>query len=104
MGIMGFMGFMGTRLVNRPPSGCERSRRDTDMLSMAVGVIIEPQQAEDIVASGQADFVALGREIMHNPFWPLHAAHELGADPDFAMWPPQYGWAVDRRDQIRRGA
>ncbi|MEM6987754.1 MAG: NADH:flavin oxidoreductase/NADH oxidase [Pseudomonadota bacterium] len=82
----------------------ERIRRETDMLSMAVGVIIEPQQAEEIVAGGQADFVALGREIMHNPFWPLHAAHELGADPDFAMWPPQYGWAVDRRDQIRRGA
>ena len=67
---------------------------------MAVGVIIDPQQAEQIASSGQADFVALGREIMHNPFWPLHAARTLGDDPEFALWPKQYKWAVDRRAQI----
>lgn len=80
----------------------ERVRRDADVLSMAVGVIVDPRQAEDIVQSGQADFVALGREIMHNPFWAVHAAHALGADDDFALWPPQYKWAVDRRSQIKR--
>lgn len=80
----------------------ERVRREAGIKSMAVGVIIDPHQAEEIVGCGQADFVALGREIMHNPFWPLHAAQSLGADPDFLMWPEQYGWAVDRRDQIRR--
>ena len=69
---------------------------------MAVGVIIDPQQAESIVANGEADLVALGREIMHDPFWPLRAARELGVDPDFKMWPKQYGWAVDRREQIAR--
>lgn len=77
-----------------------RVKNESDLMSMAVGIIIDPKQAEDIVASGQADFVALGREIMHNPFWPLHAAQELGADPDFNMWPPQYKWGVDRRAQI----
>ena len=75
-------------------------KNESDLMSMAVGIIIDAKQAEDIVASGQADFVALGREIMHNPFWPLHAAQELGADPDFNMWPPQYKWGVDRRAQI----
>jgi len=69
--------------------------------SMAVGVIIDPRQAEEILQSGGADLVALGREIMHDPFWPLHAAEALGVDPDFQMWPQQYAWAVDRRAQIK---
>ncbi|MEM7258706.1 MAG: NADH:flavin oxidoreductase/NADH oxidase, partial [Pseudomonadota bacterium] len=78
----------------------ERIRNETDLKSMAVGVIIDADQAEAITSSGQADFVALGREIMHDPFWPLHAAHKLGVDADFSMWPKQYKWAVDRRAQI----
>jgi len=76
-----------------------RIKKETTLKSMAVGVIIDPQQAESIVSEGQADLVALGREIMYNPFWPLHAAQALNADPDFSLWPP---WAVDRREQIRR--
>ena len=80
----------------------ERARKETGIKSMAVGVIIEPHQAEQILQSGGADLVALGREIMHDPFWPLHAAEILGADPDFKMWPKQYAWAVDRRSQIAR--
>jgi 2,4-dienoyl-CoA reductase-like NADH-dependent reductase (Old Yellow Enzyme family) len=80
----------------------ERLRARTDILSMAVGVIIDPQQAEEILQSGGADLVALGRELMYEPFWPLHAAEALGVDPDFQMWPEQYAWAVDRRAQIRR--
>ena len=78
----------------------DRIQNETSLKSMAVGVIIEPQQAEDIIASGKAELVALGREIMHDPFWPLRAALELGDDPDYDMWPPQYKWAVDRRAQI----
>ena len=78
------------------------TRKETDIKSMAVGVIIDPHQAEEILQSGGADLVALGRELMHDPFWPLHAAEALGADPDFKMWPEQYAWAVDRRSQIAR--
>jgi 2,4-dienoyl-CoA reductase-like NADH-dependent reductase (Old Yellow Enzyme family) len=77
-------------------------REQTGIMSMAVGVIIEPQQAEDILQSGSADLVALGRELMYDPFWPLHAAEALGADSDYRMWPEQYAWAVDRRQQIKR--
>lgn len=77
-----------------------RIRKDTDVMSMAVGVIVDAHQAETIIEKGQADFVALGREIMHDPFWPLHAAEILGVDADFKMWPEQYAWAVDRRSQI----
>ena len=46
---------------------------------MAVGMITDAQQAQDIVASGKADMVALGRAILYNPRWPWHAAAELGA-------------------------
>ncbi len=80
----------------------DRIQQETDLKAMAVGVIVEAQQAEDIVSSGKASLVALGREIMHDPFWPLRAALELGDDPDYALWPPQYRWAVDRRAQIAR--
>jgi 2,4-dienoyl-CoA reductase-like NADH-dependent reductase (Old Yellow Enzyme family) len=53
----------------------------------AVGLITEPRQAEAIVASGQADLVLLAREMLRDPYWPLHAARALGAD---VGWPDQY--------------
>jgi len=80
----------------------ERIKKETNVQSMAVGVIIDAHQAEAIISEGQADLVALGREIMYNPFWPLHAAQTLLVDPEFDLWPPQYKWAVDRREQIRK--
>ena len=78
-----------------------RIKAETDIKTMAVGVIVDPHQAEKILQSGGADLVALGREIMYDPFWPLHAAEALEADIDFKMWPKQYAWAVDRRAQVK---
>ncbi|MEK9596211.1 MAG: hypothetical protein VW057_09635, partial [Rhodospirillaceae bacterium] len=78
----------------------EQVRNETDIKTMAVGVIVDPQQAEDILVDGRADLIALGRELMYNPFWSLHAAQALGEDPDFKMWPNQYSWAVFRRAQL----
>jgi len=54
----------------------------------AVGRITEARQAADIVESGEADAVMLGREMMRDPHFALHAAHELGVELDY--WPPQY--------------
>ncbi|WP_210508628.1 NADH:flavin oxidoreductase/NADH oxidase [Naasia sp. SYSU D00057] len=54
----------------------------------AVGLITDPHQAEEIVASGRADVVLLARELLRDPHFPLRAAHELGAQLDY--WPPQY--------------
>jgi 2,4-dienoyl-CoA reductase-like NADH-dependent reductase (Old Yellow Enzyme family) len=54
----------------------------------AVGLITEAEQAERIVASGHADAVMLGREMMRDPHFALRAAHELGAEIDY--WPKQY--------------
>lgn len=67
------------------------------MKTMAVGLITHPLQAEEILQAGAADLIALGRELLLDPFWPLRAAEALGADPDFSSWPEQYGWWLVRR-------
>jgi len=53
----------------------------------AVGLLTEPAQAEAIVAEGEADLVLLARQMLRDPYWPLHAARALGAE---ARWPVQY--------------
>ena len=44
----------------------------------------------------------MGRELMYNPFWSLHAAQKLGADPEYNLWPDQYRWAVSRRSKVEK--
>ncbi len=58
----------------------ERIRRDADIATAAVGMITEPRQANGIIESGQADMVFLARELLRDPYWPLHAASQLGVD------------------------
>jgi 2,4-dienoyl-CoA reductase-like NADH-dependent reductase (Old Yellow Enzyme family) len=69
----------------------ERLRHDTGLPSMAVGLITEPEQAENIIASGAADMVALGRSLLWNPHWPWQAATKLGAQ---TAAPQQYHRSV----------
>jgi 2,4-dienoyl-CoA reductase-like NADH-dependent reductase (Old Yellow Enzyme family) len=76
-----------------------RVRKDAGVKTMAVGLIVHPQQAEDILANGQADLIAVGRELLYDPFWPAHAARELGYDKQFESLPVQYGWWLDRRQK-----
>lgn len=57
----------------------EQIKREAGLPTLAVGLITEPQQAEAIVASGQADAVAIARAMLYNPRWPWHAAATLGA-------------------------
>jgi 2,4-dienoyl-CoA reductase-like NADH-dependent reductase (Old Yellow Enzyme family) len=71
----------------------ERIRRETGIPTGVVGLITEPGQAQEIVASGQADMVIMGREMLRDPYWPLHAAHALGAE---VRWAPQYLRAKSR--------
>ena len=68
--------------------------------TMAVGRIVDPQQAEDIVVEGRADLIAIGRELMYDPFWALHAAEALDQSDAFALWPDQYRWAIVRRAEL----
>ncbi len=78
----------------------EAIRRDAEISTMAVGRIVDAQQAEDILSAGRADLIGIGRELMHNPFWPLHAAETLEQDEAFALWPEQYRWAIVRRAEL----
>jgi 2,4-dienoyl-CoA reductase-like NADH-dependent reductase (Old Yellow Enzyme family) len=68
----------------------EAIRRELGIATGAVGMITQPQQAEEIVATGKADVVLLARQLLQDPYWPLRAASELGAD---IVWPNQYGRA-----------
>jgi len=65
----------------------EAIREATGLTTFAVGLITEAEQAEGIVAGGQADAVALGRAMLYDPRWGWHAAAKLGAQVDC---PPQY--------------
>lgn len=78
----------------------ERLRQEAGVKTMAVGVITEAEQAEEILQQGRADLIGIGRELMYNPFWALHAAEALGADPECSLWETQYGWAMVRRSEI----
>ena len=59
----------------------DRIRREAGIATGAVGLITEPEQANEIVASGKADLVLLAREMLRDPYWPLHAARRLGLKP-----------------------
>lgn len=65
----------------------QRLRREVGIPTAAVGLITRPEMCEEIVSSGKADLVMLGRELMRKPYWALEAARELGVD---VPWPKQY--------------
>jgi 2,4-dienoyl-CoA reductase-like NADH-dependent reductase (Old Yellow Enzyme family) len=71
-----------------------RIRDETGILTGAVGMITEPQHANEIITGGDADLVLLGRELLRQPYWALRAEQELGVEP---AWPIPYGYAVRRR-------
>ncbi|CAL62664.1 Putative NADPH dehydrogenase [Herminiimonas arsenicoxydans] len=68
-----------------------RIRRESGMRTSAVGMITSPEQADHVIRSEQADLVLIGREILRDPYWPLHAARALGFSIE---WPAQYGRAA----------
>ena len=62
----------------------EKVRKEAGIATMSVGLITDARQAEEIIASGKADFVALARGAMWDPRWAWHAAEELGAETPYA--------------------
>jgi 2,4-dienoyl-CoA reductase-like NADH-dependent reductase (Old Yellow Enzyme family) len=100
-------GLLGSATAARIPRGygfqvpfAETIRREAEIATMAVGLILHPQQADDVVAQGQADLVGIGREALFDPNWPLHARLALGEQDGevFGAWPKQYGWWLERRE------
>src|SRR5688572_4375302 len=79
----------------------ERVRKDAGVKTVAVGLITEPRHAEDILQRGQADMIALARELLWNPHWPAHAAKELGVANYLDLLPIGYSWWLRRREDIR---
>lgn len=78
-------------------------RAQTGVATAAVGMITEPAQADQIIRNGEADVAVLAREMLRDPYWPLHAAAALG---ETASWPKQYLRAAPAhspaRDELSR--
>jgi 2,4-dienoyl-CoA reductase-like NADH-dependent reductase (Old Yellow Enzyme family) len=72
-------------------------RRETGMPTSAVGLIVHPEHAERILAEGAADLIALGRELIYNPNWPMDAAQKLSDDVGFGVMPRKSGFWLERR-------
>jgi 2,4-dienoyl-CoA reductase-like NADH-dependent reductase (Old Yellow Enzyme family) len=77
-------------------------KREAGVRAMAVGLIVHPAQAERVLQDGDADLVALAREMLWNPNWAMDAAAKLGVDP-FGLVPPQAGWWLERRAKSMPG-
>ena len=85
----------------------ERVRWEAGIKTMAVGLILEAHQAEAALEAGQADLIAIGREALYDPNWPLHAERALTGEAgmfDFSHWPVQAGWWLERRERGLRVA
>jgi 2,4-dienoyl-CoA reductase-like NADH-dependent reductase (Old Yellow Enzyme family) len=80
----------------------EAVRKQAHIKTMGVGLILTPQQADEALQTGRADLIAIGREALYDPNWPVHAAAALGVDPEFERWPVQYGWWLTRREGLLR--
>jgi len=65
----------------------DKVKKESGILTGAVGMITEPKQADEIIQEGEADLVIMAREFLRDPYFPLRAAHELSQD---TKWPLQY--------------
>ncbi|HYD56565.1 MAG TPA: NADH:flavin oxidoreductase/NADH oxidase [Burkholderiales bacterium] len=103
-GILGSATAAAKTTIKREPGFqlpfAERVRKEAGLMTMAVGLILSGKQAEEALQAGRADLIAIGRDALYDPNWPLHAARELGVDPEYALWPHQYGWWLTRRQPL----
>ena len=97
----GIIGASG-RADDRPSPGylvpyAKAVRAQADIPTMAVGLIVEAEQANDIIESGSADLVAMGRQLLYEPNFVLHAAEALGHPDPWSLIPESYGFFLSRR-------
>ena len=81
----------------------ERVRNEVGIAAMAVGIILEAEQAEAILQNGKADLIAVGRQSQFNPNIAQHWAHDLGINRRFEDWTPEYGWWLEKRIRTIEG-
>lgn len=97
----GIVGASGRALV--PPSPgylvpyAHRVRHEAQIATMTVGLIVTGKQAEEAVAGGSADLVAVGRQLLEDPNFPYHAALELGHPRPLDVLPASYAFFLERR-------
>ena len=103
-------GISGSATAAQVPRGlgfqvpyAERVRKEVGIASMAVGIILEAQQAEAILQNGQADLIAIGRQSQFNPNIAQHWAHDLGINRKFEDWAGEYGWWLEKRIRTTEG-
>jgi 2,4-dienoyl-CoA reductase-like NADH-dependent reductase (Old Yellow Enzyme family) len=102
----GIGGPINTEIVPRLPgyhvAYSDRVRREVGVKTVAVGLITEAHQAEQILSAGQADLIALARELLYDPHWPVRAAKELGIENYLDILPLELSWWLKRREEVRR--
>ena len=82
----------------------ERVRSAACIATIAVGLILDPRQAEEALQAGQADLIAIGRQALQDPNWALNASVALASDAPaelrFAHWPDRFAWWLSRRAKV----
>ena len=100
----GLMGSATAAKIKRGPGFqvplSDEIKSNSDIKTMAVGLITNAKFANSIVQEQKCDLVAIGREALFNPNWALHTEIELNEDSNFNNWPNQYGWWLDKRKTI----
>jgi 2,4-dienoyl-CoA reductase-like NADH-dependent reductase (Old Yellow Enzyme family) len=77
----------------------ETIRREAGVVTQAVGMIVDGKQAEQVLATGAADLVAIGREALNDPYWAHRAAEALGRPLTYQEWPVRHGAWLAKREQ-----
>ena len=77
-----------------------RVRAEAEIATMTVGFLWDAAFCEDLIAAGEADMVALARELLDDPNWPLRTARALLDDTEHALWPVEAGWWLMKRDRL----
>ena len=75
-------------------------RRETGVPTMTVGMIWDEAEAEAALARGDADMIAMARELLDHPNWPLQAQARLDEGAGFNHWPPESGWWLGKRQRL----
>jgi 2,4-dienoyl-CoA reductase-like NADH-dependent reductase (Old Yellow Enzyme family) len=103
-------GMAGSPVISAGPVGygyqvpyAAKLRAEAGLMTMAVGLIVHADQAETILQRGQADLIAIAREVLYNPNWPMDAAQKLGVDKQFASVPPPQAYWLSKRASSVKG-
>ena len=103
-------GMTGSPVISAGPVGygyqvpyATKLRAEAGIMTMAVGLIVHADQAETILQRGQADLIAIAREVLYNPNWPMDAAQKLGVDKQFASVPPPQAYWLSKRASSVKG-